>query len=809
MNTNTCSRKILAVMFTDVAGFTSHMERNETAAMEMISLIREELLRLLSSNDGTLIKEMGDGTLTVFSDPGSALETAMELQNTLRGRGFSIRIGIHMGGVHLRPGDVMGDTVNVASRLEKMAPPGGICISREFLQAVSEPSRPEVHSMGLRKLRGLGRLMEICTVKRSGEHSLPFLRDGEAPVRKLINLHGEIPSITVIPLKNLGTGEDDYYSNGLSRGIAEHLASAGGVAVAPLEDVMELRRAVCSESSVASRLNTRFFLTGTLLREDRRFSLTVKLNDLQTGNEIWTDDWTDDWFELQTIGRKVADSILKVLGTGGIGHMSPGEGTEEYELYLRASEAYWRRSSFEDVLSARELLEKALQLDPRMMDARILLGTTFTENGDFARGEEEFLRAYETAQEMGDGPAHLRSLIWIGINQWRQSDFLAAKHTFKRTMTMARAMGELQAEARSICNMGLMECNLGEYDSALELLRKTMGVPGISSMGTLKANVLCNIGLTYWNMGDNQVAYEYYLKALELFQELESADGTATLMMNLGIVTRSMGMFRESLDYTRKALELHRRIGDLQGLCRSTIGMGNTRWFTGDSTGALKDYRSALELAVEIGDRMTEGIALTNMADIHLDSGKLDEAEKLYRGALGISSEIGDREGEGENLGYIGAVLRRRGEMPEAAEYLKRSISVFMEMDAPVKAMTARLDLAGVLLEGPEGNTDAAMEQIRTVEETLHPGVNDFILINHSLSRLYGKLSLRLPGDYRNKLLAKSAGYLKAARDSLMRTAGSIDDTDLRESFLSKKVHSAIMRTDGSYSDRTSESPSR
>ena len=111
--------------------------------------------------------------------------------------------------------------------------------------------------------------------------------------------------------------------------------------------------------------------------------------------------------------------------------------------------------------------------------------------------------------------------------------------------------------------------------------------------------------------------------------------------------------------------------------------------------------------------------------------------------------------------------------------------------------MTARLDLAGVLLEDPDGDTDAAMEQIRTVEETLHPGVNDFILINHSLSELYGKLSLRLSGDYRNKLLAKSAGYLRAARDSLMRTAGSIDDAELRESFLSKKVHSAILEGNG------------
>lgn len=784
--------KTLAVMFTDVAGFTAHMEKDEARALAMISQIRETLLPILENNSGKLIKEMGDGTLSVFEDPTAAMETALELQRGLTGKGFYLRIGIHRGGVHLSSDDVMGDTVNVASRLEKMAPPGGICVSHEVLHCMEESRRPPVHSLGLRKLRGLGRLIGIYTVKGSETHPLPFITNRETGAGNMINLGGEIPSVTVIPLKNLGNGKDDYYANGLSRGIAELLASAGGVAVAPLEDVMELRKAVCSESAVASRLNTRFFVTGTLLREDRQFSLTVKLHDLQTGKPLWTDDWTDSWLELPAIGQKVADSILKVLGSGGISRNSPGERSANYELFLQASEAYRRRDSFEDVLLARNLLERVLKVEPDMLDARMLLGITFTENGDFLRGEDEFRKAYETAQETGDAPGHLHALIWTGINQWRQSDFLAAKHTFRRTMTMARAIGELRAEARSICNMGLMECSLGEYDSALELFRKAMGVPGLSSMGTLKANVLCNIGLTYWNMGDNETAYDYYRKSLGLFEELESVDGMATLMMNLGIVTRSMGMFRHSLEYTEKALELHRRIGDLQGICRSTIGMGNIRWFTGRNSEALEDYRSALELANEIGDRMTGGIALTNMADILLDTGDLNEAEKLYRRALDISGEIGDKEGEGENLGYIGKVLRRRGDLEGAAEYLTKSISLFMEMDAPAKTMTARLDLAGVCLESREKATDSALEQIRMVEETLHPGVNDFILINHSLSNLYERLSRVLPPEQGRRYEARSSCCLQAAWESLMKTAGSIDDQHLRASFLAKRDHREI-----------------
>lgn len=127
-------RRTIAVMFTDVAGFTSFMEQNEKDAIAMLEEINTSITALLDSHSGSLVKEMGDGTLSYFFKGRSAINCARKIQKSLSERDFQIRIGIHWGSVMLQENDILGDTVNVASRLEKMAPPGGICVSSELLQ---------------------------------------------------------------------------------------------------------------------------------------------------------------------------------------------------------------------------------------------------------------------------------------------------------------------------------------------------------------------------------------------------------------------------------------------------------------------------------------------------------------------------------------------------------------------------------------------------------------------------------------------------------------------------------------------------
>ena len=782
-------------MFTDIVGFTGHMEKDEAGALKMISLIREELLPLLEVHHGTLIKEMGDGTLSVFRDSRAAVNCSRALQKSLYGKDFRLRIGIHRGIVHLSPGDVLGDTVNVASRLEKMAPPGGICISGEVLESMGRGRRPGVNSLGLQQLKGLGRLIDLYTVRGSSVKPLPCRRKTADKTESIIRLSGDVPSVAVMPLENLGFTGDEFYANGITSDMISQLTSAGGIAVAPLNDVVKLKRVVSSGNDIASRLNVRFLVTGTLCRKEKKFQLSVELHDLQRSKLVWKDTWTDDWFELPSIKAKVADSLLKVFGIQRHLPFNNQEGSQAYELYLQAADLFRKRTSFQDVETARKLLGEALSKDPEMVSARLLLGKSFSETGDLTKAKEEFDKAYEIAQYRGDRAGHLNALISMGTNQWRQSDFKGAKRTLQRTLMLARAMNEFLIEAKALSNMGLMECNLGEYDIALEHFQRALKVPGVSSMGNLKANTLCNLGLTHWSMGDNETAYEYYLKASRLYETLESIDGQATMMMNLGIVTRNMGHFQASMEYTRKALDLHVMIGDRQGQCRSMIGIGNAHRFTGNMEEALKSYRAALDIAGEIGDRMTSGIARTNIADILSDRGEYIQAEKLYLEALKICEEIGDREGEGENLTQLGLVQGYMGNPGEAAALHRRSISVFEHIGAPARSVMSRINLANAILDmNPTANDlQEAMTQTRKAEELVFTGMNDLVLTYLALSDLYGRFSLIPAAGSAKRLEGKSRTFMKEAYKSLMRIADTIEGHDLRESFLGIMKHRRVI----------------
>ena len=146
-------RKLAAIMFTDIVGYSAMMAKDEVQAMGHIRTVRELLKPLLTQHNGTWIKEIGDGTLSSFSSALDAVNCALSFQKALVDDSFKVRIGIHVGDVTFTEQDVYGDGVNIASRLEPLAPPGGIFISGRVHEDIQ--SHPEIQSqfVGDRKLR--------------------------------------------------------------------------------------------------------------------------------------------------------------------------------------------------------------------------------------------------------------------------------------------------------------------------------------------------------------------------------------------------------------------------------------------------------------------------------------------------------------------------------------------------------------------------------------------------------------------------------------------------------------------------------
>ena len=172
-------RKLAAIMFTDIVGYTSLMSRDEDNALRILQKNRDVIKLLVAQFNGDFLKEMGDGTLSSFPSVVDAVNCVLEIQNSLKDEtDFKLRIGIHLGDVIVEDGDVFGDGVNVASRIENLAEPGGICISERVYHDIRNKPVLQVAFLGEKSLKNVDYPVKIYALSRGASP----IADEQAPI---------------------------------------------------------------------------------------------------------------------------------------------------------------------------------------------------------------------------------------------------------------------------------------------------------------------------------------------------------------------------------------------------------------------------------------------------------------------------------------------------------------------------------------------------------------------------------------------------------------------------------------------------
>ncbi len=195
-------RKLAAIMFTDIVGYTALMSKNEDNALQILQKNRDIVKLLVGQFNGELLKEMGDGNLCCFGSVADAVNCALEIQNTLKEEpDFKLRIGIHIGDVVVEEsGDVFGDGVNVASRIENLAEPGGICISERVYYDIKNKPVIQVAYIGEKSLKNVEYPVKVYSLTRGGEqkaHAPEPVVNGQADKKKKVAKHQRILFATV------------------------------------------------------------------------------------------------------------------------------------------------------------------------------------------------------------------------------------------------------------------------------------------------------------------------------------------------------------------------------------------------------------------------------------------------------------------------------------------------------------------------------------------------------------------------------------------------------------------------------------
>ena len=565
MADSTPKRKLAAIMFTDMVGYTAMMQEDEDKARELIERHRAHMKPFVKKHGGEIIQFVGDGTFCRFDSAIEAVNSALEIQKVLELEPeINLRIGIHVGDVVVKGDEVYGDGVNVASRLEPLAEPGGICLSGEVYSQIKNRSDIDLVAGGSKELKNVKDPVDIYFISAltdtesestsaiphsetstSGEKvsisptagdksgskkliylavaviallliiiwNLPFFSSGETA----LEASGEIRSIAVLPLENLsGDPEKEYFSDGMTEALITDIAKIRSLKVISRTSVMQYKGVRKPLPEIGKELNVDAILEGSVMHAEGEVRITVQLIRASTDEHLWADSYTDKLENIMSLQSKIARAVAKEVKVT----LTPEEEIklsstkeiipEAHDSYFRGI-YFWNKRTGDEIKKALGYFQKAADVDPGFALAHIGIANSYNLLHQFANlpSKETYPKAMAAANmaleiDPALGEAHISRAYAYIEHYW---DWEKAEAAFKKGLELSPnyATGH-QWYAEFLSRMGRFEESIEEIKIARELDPLSMVIHIVE-------------GWIYFLAGDFEKGIEIYNTVASLYPE--------------------------------------------------------------------------------------------------------------------------------------------------------------------------------------------------------------------------------------------------------------------------------------------------
>ena len=557
-------RRLAAIMFTDIVGYGVHTQRNEALALDLLAHHNELLRPIIANHRGDEVKSMGDGFLLEFASALDAVRCATQMQKTLHRANknadedhhIQIRIGIHLGDVEHRDGDVFGDGVNIASRLEALAEPGKIYLSADVARQVQNKTDWSLVSLGEKSLKNMDGSIEVFCLEApyTSTASTPLRRsfklkpalvltgilvlimagvlllnlnnslpgsselagtgsplNSETPANKIVE--DEIESIAVLPFINLSADEDnEYFSDGLTEEIINAVAQINGLRVISRTSAFSYKGTDMDVRTIGEELGVDAVLEGSVRKEGSTVRITTQLIRVSDDSHLWSETFEQEIEDVFDIQESIAQTTASTLELQLENQLSPlversTENFEAYEAYLRGR-FFWNKRTKEGFEKAVEYFERAIELDPNYAQAYAGLADTYSlmVGYDHIRSDEGFSKARESSEQA------------IALNNQ-----LAEAHT---SLGMIADNYDLKKSAAEEHYQAALDINpnyvtalhwysnllfeLGRTDESMAMIQRALKLDPLSPI------INANLGQKYAQLQDYDNAMSRFEKALEL-----------------------------------------------------------------------------------------------------------------------------------------------------------------------------------------------------------------------------------------------------------------------------------------------------
>ena len=426
-------RRLAAIFAADVEGYSRLMGADEVATLDALTAHREILDGLIASHGGRIANTAGDSVLAEFGSAVDAVRCATEAQGALakanstlpENRHINFRIGVHVGDVMVRAGDLFGDGVNIAARLQTLAKAGGLCVSGVTYDQVRKILPLSFTDLGAQTVKNIEEPIRAYEIRPQGVEASSALGVASSLGDGRPLALPDKPSIAVLPFQNMsGDPEQEYFADGMVEEITTALSRFKWLFVIARNSSFTFKGKAVDVKEVGRRLGVRYVLEGSVRKASGKVRITGQLIDAVTGAHIWADRFERDLTDIFALQDEVTVAVVSVIQPKllqteiAMATRRRPENLTAYDFYLRALQQFYLTTR-EGVAEAIRLAHRALDLDPRFGFVAALAGASHMRNviwgyaADPQLDRKEAVRLLHLALSIDDGDPD--TLAWASV----------------------------------------------------------------------------------------------------------------------------------------------------------------------------------------------------------------------------------------------------------------------------------------------------------------------------------------------------------------------------------------------------------
>ena len=575
-------RKLAAIMFTDLVGYTALSQKNEALALELLEEHRQLLRPLFIKHNGQEIKTIGDAFLVEFASAVEAAGCAIAIQKILvehnasvpAERHIMLRIGLHVGDIVIDGDDVLGDGVNIASRIEPLAQPGGVCLTEAVAEQVRNKIDQPLELLGEKELKGIKKPVTVYRIVMPWEKAAGFLQRGRLAFSRYARTNkvsfsitvvvmvallaswmltkrvptlggGELPRLAVLPLVNLINDPDqEYFVAGMHDALLTELSKIGGLRVISRQSVLKYKESDKSIQEIARELNVHAIIEGSVMREGDQVRINVQLIEAATDEHLWADIFDRELTGVLALHSDVIKAIAREIKI----KLTPQEETrlansrlvnsQAYQAYLKGM-YHLNKLTPAGFKTGLAYLQEAVDIDSGepLAYAGLALGYSLIGHDADPDAFNKARTAAAQALKLDSSLAEVHE-SFAEIAMYMDWDIPRAKATFEKVIALNPSL----AVARIQYSWLLLIYN--QPEEAHAQAKVALELDPLNPLYAAWA------GWQYFWLGQNEAGLEFARTALEL-----NPDHPWGLYV-LGAIQGAQGKFEEALETHRRAVEV-------------------------------------------------------------------------------------------------------------------------------------------------------------------------------------------------------------------------------------------------------------